>query len=76
MPELDVIIHRVGDPSVVHEPDVRESTIEKAVVIEAGMASGKPAVGFLIRLPDGGLTFVQTSAALLDMVCAAARGVS
>ncbi len=76
MPELDVVIHRIGDPPVMDIPGMVESAIEKAVVIQGGMSSGKPAVGFLIRLPDGGLTFVQTSAALLDMVVAAARGVS
>ncbi|PKN81555.1 MAG: hypothetical protein CVU47_06465 [Chloroflexi bacterium HGW-Chloroflexi-9] len=78
MPELDVIIHRVGDPPVMGGglAGIEEAEIEKAVVIQGGMMSGAPAVAFVIRLPDGGLAFAQTSAAILDAVVGAAKGVA
>jgi hypothetical protein len=63
---LNVKIHNVGDPPVW--PDVKNIVPVQSfetVVIEKGMASGKPAVGILVRLVNGENAVIETSGALI-----------
>ena len=53
-----------------------EGEITHAGVLEAGMTSGKPSVGFYTPLPDGTVVFSQTSADILRAILAAADAIN
>lgn len=75
MLDLDIRIVGVGDrppfPDLIDSPEVH---LDAAVVLEAGMASGKPSVALVLTLPDGSKAIAQTSLAIIDGLAATGRG--
>jgi hypothetical protein len=80
---LDIYIQRVGDPTNIFpgindletlQRTITELTIEKVVIQEAGTTSGRTSIMFVLRHPNGSLSYAQTTANLLDGLNGAVRG--
>ena len=74
MPDLDIRIVGREDSPPFPDIDPVEVSLDVAVVLEAGMASGLPSVALLFTLPDGSRAIAQTSLAIIDGLAAAGRG--
>lgn len=75
MPTLQTIVKRKKDttPAVDRTAD-KELRFEHAVILEAGMSSGKTSVSFGLTDMDGKYYIAQTSAAILEVLLAAIKG--
>lgn len=77
MPHCKVKIHDKGTPPAVIDalkPDYKQGNFDTCVILEGGMASGKPSLTFHIIDQDGKSIIVQTSAEILDMIQACRLG--
>lgn len=77
MPNVNIIVHRKNDPDPALHFDVKEVTmvrLEKMIIVEGGMESGKTSVAFILQDPDGKVLIAETSGALLHGMESALRG--
>lgn len=75
--DIRVVVHDHDDPPPF--PDLAASQIidgeaTRAAVLRGGTAKGRASVAILADLPDGRVIVIQTTARLLHMLAAAARG--
>lgn len=62
-------------PEITDENKGGELILDKACILEGGMESGRPSIGFLLIDPATGKHYVaQTSPDLLDVVVGVLRG--
>lgn len=53
---------------------VHQVNLDRFVILQGGMKSGKPSVAVLAELPNGEWVFVETSGRIFDGLMAALRG--
>lgn len=77
MPHLDIKVHRCNEKEPVFsevQPKA-ELELQKAAILEAGMASGEPSVTFFLKDPSSGEFYMaQTSVGILNMLMSAING--
>jgi len=69
------IVDRGDEPPFPVLPGpLQKCKLDRAALLQGGMASGKPSVAFIVDLPAGGVAFIETSLANFEMMAAAFRG--
>jgi hypothetical protein len=74
MPELNIKICAVGDPTAF--PEILASgkgEFYGVAILERGMKSGRPSLGFIVRTKQGDFA-VETSAAIIEGLVQAIKG--
>jgi hypothetical protein len=76
MPYLNIKVNRINDKEPAW-PDIQKCTelsLERAAILEKGMASGKTSVTFALQDSSGNYFAAQTSVAILETLLGAIKG--
>lgn len=75
MPTIQTIVKRKKDTTPAVDVQAKEELrFEHAVILEAGMSSGKTSVSFGLTNQKGEYFIAQTSAAILEVLVGAIKG--
>lgn len=72
----EIVVLLDGDRAFedLKDREIVTGEIQRFVILDGGMASGKPSCAWLVELPAGGLVYAQLSVAMFQKIAGAVRG--